>query len=138
MDYEKKLRRRLYIYISYICIAIIFLIASAAGFIDYEFFSGLSACLFAIGAVKFARTLRTLKNSDALERRKIYENDERNRANQTKALAVSATLSVYIAAVSVILLYVFNMDFAAKTVAYIICAYLLIYLICLFFINRRN
>lgn len=64
------------------------------------------------------------------ERRKIIEQDERNILIVTKARSLALTISILLNTVVMPMLYILHQDFAARIIAYLICAVTIIYLIC--------
>ena len=137
MDFEKKIKTRMYLMIFYI------VIGAAMWFItifNEQISDTLSACgiaLVAAGAVQLGRCVYLLKNPDKLREREVSETDERNIMLMEKARSLSFAVYIILAAIAVIVLFAMNLTTAGSIVAYSVCGFCLIYWICYMIVKRK-
>ncbi len=137
MNYEKKLKTRIYVGIIYCIIAASMIILNTSGIVSSDTLSSFGTALFAIGAVRIVKTKRIMKNPEILKKMEIEETDERNILISQKAQQTAAAIMLVIGAAAIIILQIMEITAASLAISYIILGYLIIYLICRMIYQRK-
>lgn len=137
MDYKKKLKRRLYLSVSYIIIGIIMIVVPKIFNIESPS-SGYGAGLIACGILLTAKSIKTLKSEENIKKQQIIENDERNIMINNKAKSLTFSVYVIISAIAVIILDLLNMSQLSTAIAFSICLLIIINLICYIVISKKS
>ena len=137
MKFERKIKLRAYLMAAYVIIGAGMWFVAFFGENVNDLLSAVGIGLMAAGAMQLGRNIHLLRNPEKLHDREIAEKDERNIALMEKARSLSFAVYITLAAIAVIVLYVFNFDLAGEVVAFSICAFCLIYWICYMIIKRK-
>lgn len=141
MDYKKKLKRRLYLSVSYIIIGIIMIVVPKIFNIESPssgYGVGYGAGLIACGILLTAKSIKTLKSEENIKKQQIIENDERNIMINNKAKSLTFSVYVIISAIAVIILDLLNMSQLSTAIAFSICLLIIINLICYIVISKKS
>lgn len=96
--------------------------------------------LLVVAAVWVASTVRDarrLRDDEALRQAAIEESDERNVFLSYKAMRLSVTITACLLAVAVLVLAFYDMQDAINVIAYVICAFLVMYVASWFYVSRK-
>ena len=136
MDYRKKLKTRLYTAIIMIATGTIFTVFST--FSAAEMASTFGAVFLVMGIARAVQYKRLLNDPEAMHRREIVENDERNVMLWTKARSLAFVIYIIAAGIAVIALQLMEMTPAANIVSWCMMGFVAIYWICYFIIVKKN
>ncbi len=137
MDFKKKLRIRKYVAIIYTVIGI--LMIAVGNIIKAEDIVTSYGLIFTVfGIARLRNYFVITKNDESIRKREIEETDERNVSIVNKARSVSFLIYVLVAAVTVIVLSLFDMQEAVRWVSYSVFALLLIYWTSYFVIRKKS
>lgn len=137
MDFKKKLKIRLYMAICYIIIGVMLIAVNFAVDKNHEIVSSFGSAFIVIGIVRIVQYIRINKDEESIRRQKIAETDERNIMIWTQARSLTFAIYTMLAAVSIFVLYLLGMELQAQMIAYTLCAFVLIYLICYLILKRK-
>ncbi len=137
MEFRKKLKVRLYTAIAYIIIGAVFIGLSFTRLGSNEMISSFGAVFAVMGIARIIQYMRITKDEESIHQREIAETDERNVMIWTKARSLAFSIYILAAALAVVVLYLMNMNFAGKIVAYNLFGFVAIYWICYFIISRK-
>ena len=138
MNYEKKLKIRLSVYICYTIIGVLMMFASYMGLSKGDFLSSLGFAYAVIGITRIIRFIRLFRNPAAMERRKIAETDERNIMIYTKAKSLAFTVFITLSGIAVVILQLIGKDMESVIVSYTLIFFVVIYWICHIIVKRTN
>ena len=137
MDYEKKLKLRLYFAIGYSILGILIMILCFSEVITNEFFSGYGFVLLIIGISRIRKHKLMTKDEDSIRRHRIAETDERNISIINKARSTAFIIYVVSASFLLIVFEIAGKNQLATLLAYMVCALLFIYVIAYLIIRRK-
>lgn len=137
MEYEKKLKKRLYLAISYIVIGVLLLLLCAGRIIENEFMSSFGVVLVVMGVARIRQYRRITKDEESIRRQRIAESDERNLAIWNKARSLTFGIYIALAGIAVIVLEMIDRHDLANPVALSVCALVFIYWICYLIVRRK-
>lgn len=136
MKYKAILKMRTVLYCAYIALGIAAVILGI--YAENDFTAPLGAAFATVGVCGIIKHLRLIKNPSALKSAEIEENDERNIYIYQRARSLAFTITSLLAAIGIIVFGVMGEKVIMKTLAYILCAALVIYLICYYSLRRRG
>ena len=137
MDFRKKLKTRLYLGILYIILGIAMIVINFINPIDNDYFST-SGLIFAVFGIKRIRQYFVITRSDeSIRKQEIAETDERIIMLQQKSATLSFTISSVLGAIAIFVLHLLDMPLYASIVAYVVCGYILIQVVCYFVLARK-
>ena len=137
MEFKKKLRKRLYIAVSYLALGIVLNIAAAVTNSANPFLSSFGSCMIVMGLVRILRHVRLVRSDSAVKQQEIAETDERNLMIAERARAWAFSFTVFGAGVAVIVLSLLGYHNVALPFAWLVCGMILIYWICWHIIQRK-
>lgn len=138
MDYKNKLKLRLIISISYTVLGLIMAIVSVVLKADEYFIGSFGLGLFVCGAVRIRNYFIITKSEDSIKKHEIAETDERNIMIANKAKSLAFTIGIIIMAIAVIVFTILKSFEIARLISLGICAFILVYVICYFIINKKS
>lgn len=138
MNYEKKLKIRLSVYICCTIIGILMMFLGYSGLGKGDFISSLGLAYTVIGIVRIIKLTNLLRNPAAFERTKTAETDERNIMIYTKAKSLAFTAFITLSGVSVVVLQLIGKESESVIVAYTLIFFMIIYWICYMIVNHNN
>lgn len=137
MDFQKKVKLRLFLAIFYLLLGAAFIAVHWKGASQNDAFSYFGLIFAVCGITRIRRYYSMRKHPERMKRAEIAENDERNIMIWTKARSLAFAVYVGLAGTAVILLHLLNRTSEAVIVAYTVCAFVLIYWICYQVIRRK-
>ncbi len=137
MDFEKKMKTRLYVAVIYIALGVLMITGASVTKADNGFISSLGFAVVVMGAVRVRNYFMITANEETMRKQEIAETDERNIMIVNKAR--SATFSIYLllSGTVTIILSLFEMHDAAKWIAYSVLVLVFIYWIC-YWVYRKK
>ena len=130
MDFEKKIKMRLYIAISYCVIGVILItFAFLCNSENYEnyFISSFGFTLLLMGILRILKNRNITKNKQAMHRQEVTESDERNRMLAERARSWAFSFSIMIAGIVVIVLSVMGRHEQALPFSWFVCVMVALY-----------
>ena len=137
MEFEKKVKNRMYLMILYIIIGAAVWAVTFFNKNVNDTLSAMGIALVAAGAAQLGRCIYLLKNPDMLRDREIAEKDERNIMLMERARSWSFAAYIILAGISVFVLFALNYDIAGRVVAFTVCGFCLIYWVCYMIAKRK-
>ncbi len=121
-----------------IIIGITGVVLMVVGFVKQtEMASSFGLMFLVIGIARILQYMHITKDADTLKKHEIAETDERNVMLWTKARALAFSVYIIIAAIAVVVLYLFDMNEQAKVVSYSLSTFVLIYWVCYIIIRKK-
>ncbi len=136
MNFEKKLKIRFIT--AFLLIAIGIILEVLGMYFDQSMLSSFGAMFIVIGVARVIQHRRITKTPESFEQRKIAETDERNVHIWKNARANAFSYSLIIAAVLVVLLYIFNKNDIGLLISQVISAEIVVYWICYYIEKKKN
>ena len=137
MEFKNKMKMRICTMAAYAIIGAVLCVIGYAGIVKNDYVISWGAALFLCGLVKIVQYILLMRNPEKMEKRAIAEKDERNIMIWEKARSLAFTVYVMAAGIAVITLFLLNLEFAGQIVAYTVCGFVVIYLICCVIIRRK-
>lgn len=138
MDFEKRLKTRRNVMISYMAIGVVLIALNLLKLVENEYFLSLGITLAFLGFLKLLQYRRITKDEESIRKRRIAETDERNIANSHKAKSAAFGGYVIIAGVSVIVLEIIGEKEYSKILAFSVCSLVFLYWISYFFYSKKS
>lgn len=135
MSYKKKLKKRLYIAIAYLCIAVVLFVAAI--FTENENASMFSTIFLILGLARIRQYKHITKDEETLRQREIMETDERNIMIWNKARSLTFTVYITVVGVSAIILQFIGKYEIVKILSLNIWIFTIIYWICYLIIRKK-
>ena len=137
MEFKNKMKMRIVTMAAYVIIGAVMCVTGYTGIVKNDYVITLGAALAVCGFVKIIQLALFMRNPEKMREREIAEKDERNIMIWEKSRSLAFTVYIMAAAIAVIVLFLFNLEFAGQIVAYSVCGFLVIYLICCAIIRRK-
>ena len=137
MEFAKRMKVRALAGAFCLLIGVLCIVLSAAGMARDPIIQSFGAAFACIGAARLLRYYRLQKNPEAMRKREIYETDERNVLICVRAQSLAGSVYVTLTGLAVIAFFLTGQAQIAQILAYTVCAFLLIYLLCYAFMKRR-
>lgn len=138
MDFEKRLKTRRNIMISYMITGVILIALYLLKLTENEYLMTFGVALALLGLLKIVQYKRITKDEESIRKRRIAESDERNIAIMHKAKSAAFGLYVIIAGISVIVLEMIGEKECSAFIAFSVCALVLLYWISYFFYSKKS
>lgn len=138
MDFEKRLKTRRNVMISYMAIGVVLIALNLLKLVENEYLLSLGITLAFLGFIKLLQYLRITKDEESIRKRRIEETDERNIANSHKAKSAAFGYYVIIACLAVVVLEILGEKEYSKFLAFSVCALLILYWISYFIYSRKS
>ena len=137
MEFKNKMKMRICTMIAYVVIGAVMCIIGYTGMVENDYVATLGAALSVCGFVKIIQLSLIMRNPEKMEKRAIAEKDERNIMIWEKARSMAFTIYIIAAGIAVITLFLLNLEFAGQIVAYTVCGFVVIYLVCCAIIRHK-
>lgn len=137
MDFEKRIKTRMYLGLLYIVIGaamFCFYVAKNDAVLSNAY---CGTVFLVIGVCFFIKNLRILKDEKRMHRLEIYETDERNVQITHAARSLTATLYSTLLAVMVLVCYALGKKAQADFAGAMLIAFVAIYLVCLGVMKKK-
>jgi len=130
------MKRKMILYIGYVCVGIILFGLGAAEVVD-AFWSGSGAALMIIGGLRLIRMYRYRTDDAYREKMDVETTDERNYFIRNKAWTWAGWLFVLIMSVAVIVLKILGQELLSMVVSGAVCLMLVLYWICCMILRKK-
>ena len=137
MEFKNKMKMRIVTMSVYAIIGVVLCVIGCAGLVENNYVISWGTALTLCGIVKIIQLALIMRNPEKMEKRAIAEKDERNIMIYEKSRSLAFTIYIMAAGIAVIALFLLNLEFAGRVVAYTVCGFLVIYLICCAIIRRK-
>lgn len=144
-DYEKVLKKRMYIFYAYIILGIITDIlafkfstgdtAYLSSFLS-GVYSGTGTGLLVCGVIMLIRTKKILKDEVKLKEKRLQEQDERNRTIMQKSMYTAALILIFLVYLALLISGIFNLV-VFWTLWIIAVVYMVIFVLLSFYYNKK-
>lgn len=134
--YKRKIKIRMGVYAAYFVMGVIMMLTAL--FSKNDFLPPLGAAFSTVGILGFIKLLKILKNPTLIKDAEVSENDERNLYIYQRARSLSFTLLSILTAIGIIVSGIMKELIVMKTLSYLLCGALVIYLITYYVIKRKN
>ncbi len=138
MDFEKKLKKRLYFAIAYTVIGILLIIVSCFINTDYAYVSSFGAALTLIGIVRIRNYFIITKDAESIRKRRVTENDERNISIMLKAKNIAFGTYILTACVLVIVLEILKIREIAMVIEGSVCFLVFVYWLSYWILRKKS
>ena len=138
MEYNKKLKMRLFFGIGYIVIGVALILSFLLIDTENDYFSSFGFALIVIGAVRVRNHFLITKNEETLKKQEIAETDERNIAIANRAKSIAFMVYIIASAISVIALQILHKSELATVISATMCFMLLVYWVSYFIISKKS
>ncbi len=137
MEFQKKMKQRQIIAVSYIVLGLILVIADLLkGFENYFFFS-FGIALLMMGALRLHRNRKITANEQTMRKQELAEKDERTRMISERARSWAFSLSITISGILVIVLNFMGLTEQALPFAWYVCGMVALYWVCWMIIQKK-
>ncbi len=114
------------------------LLAAALRFNLDSIYSGMGGALIGVSAVRIAMCVYAAKNPDYMKRQQIENTDERNIYLAHRARSIAYSFGILICSAACIAALVLNMRAYGILLGYVVCLFLLLYMVTYFVLKRKN
>lgn len=137
MDFEKKMKQRLYVAIFYIVLGLILTMAALISKTENHFIAAFGIALLIMGIMRLIQHRRITKDEKTMRQRELTETDERNIMMAERARSWAFSFSIMIAGIAVIVLSVLGYHDLVQPLAWFVCLMTLLYWICWCIIRKK-
>ena len=137
MEFEKKMKQRLYMAYLFILFGIVLVAVAAWKQLDNEFFFAYGVALFVIGIVRLRQYRKQMASQEAMRTQEIQETDERNIMLANKAKSWAFWWYIIICGTAVFVLEFMGKVELATLLAFSVCALMVLYWICYYTLKRK-
>ena len=137
MDFEKKMKQRLYIAVSYCVLGLILIIADVVNSFENYFIFSFGFALLIMGVLRIVQNRKITNNEKTMHKREIAETDERNIMLSERAKSWTFSFSIMIAGIIVIILSFLGRHELAQPFAWFICLMVALYWIFRLIANKK-
>ena len=127
MDFEKKMKQRLYIAVGYCVLGPALIIAGVVNKFENYFISSFGFALLIMGILRIVQNRKITKSKKAMHKREVAETDERNKMLAERAKSWTFSFSILIAGVVVIILSILGLHDQAQPFAWFVCLMVVLY-----------
>lgn len=138
MDFEKKLKIRLYTAIAYTAIGIIMIVVFNLFKNDNNFLSYFGAGILVCGIARIRNYFLITKNEDTIRKRKIAETDERNIFISQRAKTAAFNVYIIIVCTAVIIFGIIGKNELTVILEFTVCILVFIYWISYWIISKKR
>ena len=137
MDFQKKMKIRKIISVSYISAGLILVIANIGNSVENNFTFAFGFGLLAMGILRLFRNRKITASEQSMRKQELAEADERIRMISERAKSWAFTLSIIGSGVLVIVLNVLGYREQALPFSWYVCAMATLYWICWVIIRKK-
>lgn len=127
MDFEKKMKQRLYVALAYCVLGPILIIADIVNHFENYFISSFGFALLIMGILRIVQNRKITKNETTMHKREVAETDERNKMLSERAKSWTFSSSILIAGVVVIILSILGLHDQAQPFSWFVCLMVVLY-----------
>jgi len=138
MDFQKKMKQRLWIAAFYILSGLTLVLADILRGLENDFFFAFGFALTAMGIFRLYRHRKITKSDQTMRKQKLAESDERTRMIAERARSWAFSLSVFVSGIAVIVLQFLDRHETALPFAWYVCGMVVLYWISFVIIQKKN
>lgn len=127
MDFEKKMKQRLYIAVGYCVLGTALTITAVVTNFENNFIISYGLALVVLGILRIVQNRKITKTQQSMHRREVAESDERNRMLAERAKSWAFSFSILIAGILVIILSILGYHDQAQPFAWFVCLMVVLY-----------
>ena len=127
MEFQKKLKTRLYVAVSYIVLGLILISADVLNHFQNSFFSSYGIALMLMGILRILRHRKITKDEKTMRKQELMEKDERLQMMSERARSWAFSFSVILAGLAVIVLSLLGYHDHAQPLAWYVCGMVILY-----------
>ena len=137
MDFNKKMKVRLFVSIAYCILGIVLVAASAMNHFQNHFTISYGLALLVIGFLRIAQNRKITQDDKTMRHQELTEADERNRMLADRAKSWTFSFSIIVAGVIVLILSFLGYHDQALPFSYFVCFMVGIYWIFRFIAGKK-
>lgn len=137
MEFQRKMKQRLYIAISYILLGLILTAAHIFTHSDNYFILPFGICLLVMGTLRMIRYKNITADDKSMRKQEVSETDERTRMISERAKSWAFSFSIMVCGIIVIVLSFLGNHDAAQPFAWFVCFMVLLYWIFYAIANKK-
>jgi len=137
MDFNKKMKQRLYIAVSYCVLGLILIIADVVNSFENYFIFSFGFALLIMGVLRIVQYRKITKNEETMHKREVTESDERNRMLSERAKSWTFSFSIILSGVVVIILSLLGYHDQAQPLSWYVCAMVALYWVFYLIASRK-
>lgn len=137
MDFQKKMKQRLYIAVSYIVFGLVLILTDVLKHPDNSFIFTFGGALLVMGIMRIFRYRKITKDDQSMRKQELMETDERFRMISERAKSWVFSFSVMIAGILVIVLSLLGYQEQSLPFAWFVCGMIVLYWICWNIIRKK-
>ena len=127
MNFEKKMKQRLYVAVGYCVLGIILIAAAVINRFENMFLSSYGLALLVLGILRIVQNRRITKSAQSMHRREVAESDERTRFLSDRAKSWTFSYSIIACGIIVIVLSLLGYHEQAQPFSWFVCAMITLY-----------
>jgi len=121
MNFEKRMKQRLYLAVSYCAVGLILIVTAILSNAENYFLSSFGFALLFMGILRIVQNKKITKDENSMHKREVAENDERNKMLSERAKSWTFSFMLMMAGIAVIILSVLGYHEQAQPIAWIMC-----------------
>ena len=137
MEFKKKLKKRLYIAVSYIVLGLVLILADVLNHFENTFIFSFGVTLTVMGIARLIRHRKITKDDASIHRQEVAETDERILMMNERARSWAFSFSVMAAGFVVIVLSFLGYQELALPFAWYVCGQIVLYFVFLYIIAKK-
>ena len=137
MAFEKKMKQRRIIALSYIALGLALAIADVLMDSENYFFCSFGVALLVMGILRLRRYRKITASDQTMRKQELTENDERTRMISGRARSCAFSLSITGSGTLVIVLNLLGFRDLALPFAWYVCGMVILYWICWLILNKK-
>lgn len=137
MDFQKKMKQRKVIAVSYTALGLILMLADILNGFKNTFFFSFGFALTVMGFLRLFRNRKIMQTPQTMRKQELAEKDERSRMISERAKSWTFSLSITSCGLLVILLNFLGYREEALPFAWYVCGMVVLYWICWIVLRRK-
>ena len=137
MEFQKKLKQRLYIGVSYIVLGLFLILADVLNHFNNSFFFSFGITLLVMGFLRIIRYRKITKDEKTVRKQELAETDERTRMIAEKARSWAFSFSILACGIVVIVLSLLGYHDEAQPFAWYVCGMVAMYWVFWFILGKK-
>jgi uncharacterized membrane protein len=137
MDFEKKMKQRLYIAVGYCVLGTTLIIAAVVNKFENYFISSFGFAMLIMGILRIVQNRKITKSEKAMHKREVAETDERNKMLAERAKSWTFSFSIMVAGIVVIFLSILGYHDQAQPFAWFVCLMVALYWVFYLIASRK-
>ena len=137
MDFEKRIKMRLLVAVSYMILGLVLIITAVISKTENNFIPAFGIALLVMGIIRLIQHRKITRDENTKRKRELAETDERNVMMVERARSWAFSLSIVIAGIGVIILSLLGFQELVQPLAWFVCLMTLLYWLCWLVIRRK-